>query len=233
VEWSVRAIERKPDFVPAYLLLARTIRYLNPPTVTIGTVAYAPTALLLLAAANNPTDPNIYSALADHLFFRHVDETEGSEFIDTTTLSIRMHDGSVMSVIDLCIKALPPGCKDGFTYGILYLCMQKRALDHVCLPDQGCLTLDDIGLYALQYGAGYLETTIAPDFQHTVRGWVPRLHRAFKRVHGGPRLDELFATMLMGMQKLETNGVLAIEHNSVLEDMLEGWTLQDSTTAFQ
>ena len=37
----------------------------------------------------------------------------------------------------------------------------------------------------------------------------------------------LFATLLLGLQRLETAGVLPPAHHSMLEDMLEGWTYQD------
>ena len=37
----------------------------------------------------------------------------------------------------------------------------------------------------------------------------------------------LFGTLLLGLQRLETAGVLPPAHHSMLEDMLEGWTYLD------
>jgi len=37
----------------------------------------------------------------------------------------------------------------------------------------------------------------------------------------------LFATLLLGLLRLETTGLLPPAHHSMLEDMLEGWTLGD------
>ena len=39
---------------------------------------------------------------------------------------------------------------------------------------------------------------------------------------------DLFAMLLLGLQRLETAGVLAPAHHSMLEDMLEGWTWGDT-----
>ena len=38
----------------------------------------------------------------------------------------------------------------------------------------------------------------------------------------------LFVTLLLGLQRQETVGVLPLAHHSLLEDMLEGWTWADS-----
>jgi len=40
--------------------------------------------------------------------------------------------------------------------------------------------------------------------------------------------NRLFATLLLGLQRLEAEGVLPPAHHSMLEDMLEGWTLADA-----
>ena len=39
----------------------------------------------------------------------------------------------------------------------------------------------------------------------------------------------LFATLLLGVQRLEETGVLPQAHQAMLEDMLEGWTGGDDT----
>ena len=41
------------------------------------------------------------------------------------------------------------------------------------------------------------------------------------------RTKVLFAALLLGLQRLEETGVLPLAHHSMLEDMLEGWTLMD------
>jgi len=45
--------------------------------------------------------------------------------------------------------------------------------------------------------------------------------------------NSLFATLLLGLQRLEAEGVLPPAHHSMLEDMLEGWTLADDDAAQQ
>ena len=39
--------------------------------------------------------------------------------------------------------------------------------------------------------------------------------------------NALFATLLLGVQRLEETGVLPQAHQAMLEDMLEGWTGSD------
>ena len=41
------------------------------------------------------------------------------------------------------------------------------------------------------------------------------------------RSNILFGALLLGLQRLETDGVLPPCHHSMLEDMLEGWSLAD------
>ena len=54
--------------------------------------------------------------------------------------------------------------------------------------------------------------------------WSRRYTRAFGRPTG-----LLFATLLLGLQRLEETGRLPLAHQAMLEDMLEGWTWGDST----
>lgn len=53
--------------------------------------------------------------------------------------------------------------------------------------------------------------------------WTRHSHAA----HFPRTTNILFATLLLGLQQLETDGVLAPAHHSMLEDMLEGWTRRD------
>jgi hypothetical protein len=41
------------------------------------------------------------------------------------------------------------------------------------------------------------------------------------------RTDDMFTTLLLGIRRLETTGVLVPSHDSMLEDMLECWTWHD------
>ena len=43
----------------------------------------------------------------------------------------------------------------------------------------------------------------------------------------GHKTNILFAALLLGLQRLETAGVLPPAHQSMLEDILEGWMLVD------
>ena len=70
---------------------------------------------------------------------------------------------------------------------------------------------------------------------------VQRQHRHWTRTNHAPfnslwtleprHTNRLFATLLLGLQRLETAGVLPPAHHSMLEDMLEGWTLMDNHAA--
>ena len=42
--------------------------------------------------------------------------------------------------------------------------------------------------------------------------------------------NALFATLLLGVQRLEETGVLPQAHQAMLEDMLEDWTRGDDCT---
>ena len=52
--------------------------------------------------------------------------------------------------------------------------------------------------------------------------WTRRSHSLFSSKTNG-----LFATLLLGVQRLEETGVLPLAHQAMLEDMLQGWTGHD------
>lgn len=54
--------------------------------------------------------------------------------------------------------------------------------------------------------------------------WTQRRHAA--GIFRG-KTNTLFATLFLGLQRLETMGVLPLAHQAMLEDMLEGWTWAD------
>ena len=58
--------------------------------------------------------------------------------------------------------------------------------------------------------------------QRRGRHWTRRSHALFLG-----RTNVLFATLLLGVQRLEETGVLPQAHQAMLEDMLEGWTGRD------
>ena len=43
----------------------------------------------------------------------------------------------------------------------------------------------------------------------------------------GAKINVLFATLFLAFQRLETEGVLPLAHQAMLEDMLESWTWAD------
>jgi hypothetical protein len=242
-DWLVRTILLKPDFTAAYISLANDVYSFERGVATLDGVDYAPLDLILLAAASNSTDTGAYVELARN--FYRPKYPLNDHFASAN--SIFMHDGSVMTAIDLCVEALTRDWCDGSAYSILFMYIHEnpdhyaqraacgcadgaRTNDHVYFPDHGCLTLNTIGLRALQYGANFLHNVIAGILRYTVSmdGWAPRLHRVFSSVYSGAQLDRLFGTLLMGIDQLETSGVLQMSHHSMLEDMLETWTLQDS-----
>ena len=65
--------------------------------------------------------------------------------------------------------------------------------------------------------------------QASLRHWSRQSHAAlFSTPY---RTNILFATLLLGLQRLETARVLPQAHYSMLEDMLEGWTYVDGSSA--
>ena len=59
-------------------------------------------------------------------------------------------------------------------------------------------------------------------------GWAPRRHCLMCVA-----TNTLFATLLLGLQRLESTGLLPLAHQAMLEDMLEGWTLTDDVLLFR
>ena len=82
----------------------------------------------------------------------------------------------------------------------------------------------------------YLEAVChSPQHQRARTGFTTSLPagQAWTRHHhslvfGSMGVNVLFATLLLGLQRLETDGVLPPAHHSMLEDMLEGWTWGDT-----
>ena len=60
--------------------------------------------------------------------------------------------------------------------------------------------------------------------QHDILSWTPSSHSEQLFSCG---TNILFATLLLGVQRLEETGVLPLAHQAMLEDMLEGWTGRD------
>ena len=66
-------------------------------------------------------------------------------------------------------------------------------------------------------------------FQNTARAGVPDSVSWHRNTHSAfaEKTNVLFATLLLGLQRLEEMKLLPLTHLSVLEDMLEGWTWGD------
>ena len=89
-------------------------------------------------------------------------------------------------------------------------------------------SLDRVGLLlrALDYPAAAQGNVRAllRDYLPAHYAWTRRFHALLFATH----TNVLFATVLLGLQRLEETGVLALTHHSMLEDMLEGWTWGDN-----
>ena len=57
------------------------------------------------------------------------------------------------------------------------------------------------------------------------QAWTRQSHSL---AFGDMQVNLLFGTLLLGLQRLETDVVLPRAHQSMLEDMLEGWTWGDT-----
>ena len=69
-----------------------------------------------------------------------------------------------------------------------------------------------------------LEKLLNPHTSKTPYFWSRSAHPVIFSIE----TNLLFTTLLLGLQRQETVGVLPLAHHSLLEDMLEGWTWADS-----
>lgn len=225
-DWLMCALHTRPNFGELYMLLCGRIGLSDDPLLN---GAYTSVDILLLANVRDPCNANVYAQLARiHLCW------------DVDVMStVRVHDGRSLDAVGLCFAALEQDRCCGDAYGCLYVYMQCTRKPqcacgvndglHICIPTIGRMTRDQLALRTVQYGALGLPRSYA--IRPCDEPWTPQYHGAFVELHEGPWLDKLFGTLLMAMNRLETAGVLAPSHHSMLEDMLGGWTMRDSFSA--
>ena len=138
--------------------------------------------------------------------------------------SITLLDGRTLNKQQLLIEAVRCDPDVGDFYRILgaHLVSEEVALLH----DGRTLGKVQLFLEALRRNPGDLKA------RNSLIDSLP-LGQAWDRQHhslvfGFIPVNALFATLLLGLQRLEAVGMLPPAHHSMLEDMLEGWTWGDT-----
>ena len=72
---------------------------------------------------------------------------------------------------------------------------------------------------------GRIQVPWLTSLQHRRCVWTRRTHASFSE-----NTHRLFAALFLGVQRLEEAGVLLLAHQAMLEDMLECWTMGDSSS---
>ena len=139
---------------------------------------------------------------------------------------ISLFDGRTANSKELFIEALHLELYRGSLTPVLYynLCCELDPAETVQLANGQVLHCHELLLEALRSDPndsdclGMLGSVAPPGL-----GWTRATHALLFR----GKTNVLFATLLLGLQRLEAMGLLPLAHYSMLEDMLEGWTWGD------
>ena len=231
-DWVSKAHQLNPDSFVVYIVLSRRVSFRNiydalPPRTRRD--------LLLRAIALDPHSVYGYEGLAYLIFFDiYANRTRWphEDRFECTVSPVQLHDGRSLTVLQLCFEILARDLECAYAYGCLFAYMsyaarecEPRSRDHMCIPGRGSMTIGQIGAEAVRYDP--CMPYIRPDLIRYAVSWAPHLHEVFHETRGDKRLDVLFGTLLMAINRLEARGVLVESHDSMLEDMLGGWTLRD------
>ena len=90
-----------------------------------------------------------------------------------------------------------------------------------CSTCNGCKQTFVYPLWIWLYNDGYCY--ICGLHRRSWKPWKPSLHADYS-----PPTNKLFATLFLGIQRLEDTGVLPLAHQAMFEEMLECWTVGDA-----
>lgn len=137
--------------------------------------------------------------------------------------TVTLHDGRTFSKEQLYIEAIAQNtnCRNAYhNLGILIRGNTVKLKDGRTLSKRACfeeaLRCDPSYSSALEQ----LEMLLPP-----TEPWSRRKHAII--FQKATKTNQLFATLFLGLQRLEEAGVLALAHHAMLEDMLECWTWAD------
>lgn len=157
-----------------------------------------------------------------------------------------LKDGRQMGLVDLCVAVIDLDRTNINAWCLLWCHLVNRS-DGWIPPNIPARSLADVGLHALsvrckdsknilctqQYSIAqymYRQMDLTP---HTST-WSTRSYVSLWRHYEHPfdyyisgNTERLFETLLMGIQRLESTGILEKTHYSMIEDMLECWTWHD------
>jgi len=159
------------------------------------------------------------------------------------TETVALHDGRTLNRLQLFVEALRYANSDLGSAAKLckYIgsCLHISGDETVTLHDGRTLNLPQLYAENLYYNYVCGRSDAEPDSCYLPASYlrfIPSNYTwnrtwASSRFGGGPAFaptNVLFATLLLGLQRLETSGGLPPAHHSMLEDMLEGWTWGDT-----
>ena len=152
-----------------------------------------------------PDDGLAYNALANCLSGRE---------------TVVLHDGRVLNKRQLYVESLRCKPTENVVYGNLSACLASN--ETVTLHDGRTCNSCQLYQEALRHN---------PQDERAKRRLIallpldqPWTRQSHSLVFGDLPVNRLFAALLLGLQRLETTGVLPPAHHSMLEDMLEDWT---------
>ena len=166
----------------------------------------------LLLEALFPNDARSYSTLSCSL--------EDGE-------SVVLPNGRTLDKQDLILEALRCNPNDSYLYQDLADTMPEWDT-RIALPDGRVLDSSGLLLNAVRcdpsnrVASWSLRASLSPRYP-----WSHLFHSLILRTMP---VNVLFATLLLGLQRLEMAGTLLSAHHSMLEDMLEAWTWGDTNS---
>ena len=138
--------------------------------------------------------------------------------------AVVLHDGRTLCKRQLFLEALR--CDPKFAKAYHNLGVNLEAGEKITLLDGRTFNQHQLFLEALRYDPSYAKARTK--VLKTASAGQPWTRHCHSLVFGSMGVNVLFATLLLGLQRLETAGVLPPAHHSMLEDMLEGWTWDDT-----
>lgn len=144
---------------------------------------------------------------------------EGSE-------RVTLHNGQVLSEVDLYDEALRFDSTFAHAYYNISSLLNTDEETRI-LPDGRRMNKTQLLLQSLIFDPSDTDTlTELRSEMANCSTWTPRAHavNVFR-----PKTNVLFATFLLGLQRLEETEVLPLAHQAMLEDTLECWTWRDDS----
>jgi hypothetical protein len=155
-------------------------------------------------------------------FFYVTDRKDIPMLMCEHALRLDVHNGDAYQFVHFLVHVLGAVCPCGDT----------RA-QHFCMPDGSRLTLHEVGRRALQSCDEDLREDLVCDMRERLRdenGSWSHMDHVDLWTFGDPDemgVNQLFGTLLLGLNRLETTCAISVAHASMIEYMLEGYKRGD------